>query len=238
MENIGDIRYKNTRLLINSHCDPKRAIKDFAQRIGVQPGYASGMASPDPDKRSRPIGGAMARRIETAFNVEKYWLDTPHYTGGSSHSIQEDKAEYLSEGEQVHIIDKQSVPLLTEEQIKQWIDGDRSIPANMKFPLLPMMPTTSSAYVIEELTNSMPPKQPGDFYYVDPDMKPEPGKMAVYLINSRYVVGNYEIGVRGERLTFTNPREEAIDVSEAVYAGRVLTHMTGEFIALFGGMVK
>ncbi len=225
MEKIGDIRYRNTRSLIEEFCDKSRQLKDFAERIGVQSGYASGMATPKEDKRTRPIGDSMARRIEKAFNKEKNWLDTPHYASSevSDLYVSEEKAPY---GAQPQISSIQTIPLLSGKELLEWINGSVPLADNhIVFPALPMMKLSSKAFAFKETTNMMPPMEPGDFYYVDPGHKPEPGSWALFLVEGHEVVGIVEKGWKGMKLTFSSSHEEPIQVTDDQCIGKILTRM-------------
>lgn len=225
MENIADIRYKNTRLLIEERCDPKKQIKEFAGMISVQPGYASGMASPDPDKRSRPIGNSMARRIEHAFGVEKYWLDNPHWPELKANHNQ------VSEAKRVYpVATSRTIPVIPADEVGLYLSGEKNADAFTKWKSIDLVVPSPRTFILIEETRALAPMwQPGDVHYIDPDTPAEDGRLAAFLLNGRAVVGLFERGASGNRLTFSNPREPVVNLENATFAGSVTVTLKREF---------
>lgn len=213
---IKETRYKNTRILILKNLRASGAIKDFAERIGVKPGYASGIASPNPEKAKRAIGDNMARRIENAFGMSKGWLDS------NNHS--ETKVSRASIG-------KQELPLLKGNDIHCWIDGTLEVtPERIFFPVLPMMELSAAGFAFEETTNSMPPQVPGDFYYVDPKKEAKAGDWVMYWVEGEPTVGIFKKARRSDMLDFTDPHEQSVPVLSEDYIGKITTRMNGDFL--------
>jgi hypothetical protein len=192
------------------------AIKDFAEKIGVKPGYASGIASPNPEKAKRAIGDNMARRIENAFGMARGWLD--------SNNLVESKVPKASIG-------KQELPLLKGDDIYYWIDGTLEIASErIFFPVLPMMELSSLGFAFEETTNSMPPQSPGDFYYVDPKVEAKAGDWVMYWVDGVATVGIYKKARKSGMLEFTDPQEPSVAIKTEDYIGKITTRMNGDFL--------
>lgn len=239
MENIDDVRYKNTRLLIEQHCDPKSQIKDFAQRLDVKASYASNIAAKKIESRVRVIGDSMARRIEAAFDMPRYWLDTPHYTL----EVREEPANmalasfvFGSVG-QTHVIAERRLPLIdTPEQARQYVTTGL-IHSEIDFPIFPLMELSKKAFVHQEKTTLMMPSgrdflgAPGDFYYIDPEKDPAIGDLVLCDVDGQSVVGRLEKGLKGWRLAFNDQTQPPVDIDTANILGTVQIRINGKFIS-------
>jgi len=223
---IHDVRRNNLQYILDSRYPGAGQQVRFSEDIGWKPQRTSALVR---EKNPKGMGGTAARLIEQHFNLPRGWLDEAHsnlWAGKEGFEIAEASPVYVSQ--------IQALPLLSGPEIANWCAGNAIKPkSDIAFPILPMMELSARAYVIEETTNSMPPQKPGDFYYVDPEQPPEPGKWAVYLLNHKAITGIYEMGNNGPRLTFTNPREPEIAIASMTYAGRVLTRMDGSFVKNF-----
>ena len=223
---IYEIRRRNLQYLADTRFPGHGQKVKLAATMGWKQPRASALLR---DNNPKNMGGTAARLIEQQFNLPRGWLDEAHINLWAGESDNE-----IAEPAQVYVTQVQALPLLGGTEIVDWCSGKTIKPkSDIAFPILPMMELSSRAYVIEETTNSMPPQKPGDFYYVDPEQPPEPGKWAVYLLNHKAITGIYEMGNNGPRLTFTNPREPEIAIASMTYAGRVLTRMDGSFVKNF-----
>lgn len=182
------------------------------------------------EKNPKNIGGTTARLLEQKFCMPRGWLDLhrPEMWNGSYPEVSESKKPpYVITPEQVQT---QSLPLLNDKEAVRWIDGERFNPSvNVQFPVLPSMYVSSSSFVLQETTTSMPPQKPGDFYYIDPEIRPEPGEWAATIVDGQVIVGIYERGRTQERISFTDGKEQPIAISKDSVTCKVVTRMDGAF---------
>lgn len=182
------------------------------------------------EKGIKNIGETIARLIEQKFSLPRDWLDHthPNLWNGVAESVSTYNAS--SHAMNTRSIQTQELPLLKDDEAVLWISGTRFTPTSkMQFPVLPRMTVSEDAFVLQETTSSMPPQQPGDFYYIDPVATPESGDWAAFVIDGKVVVGKYEKGRMRDRLEFTDGKEASIEVTELQHAGKVLTCITGDF---------
>lgn len=226
--NIHQIRRKNLQHLADSKFPGHGQQRKLAEFMGwSSPIRASQLLN---EKGIKNIGETIARLVEQKFSLPRDWLDHTHpdlWNGvAESVSAYNITTEFMNSAG-IHI---KALPLLQDDEAAQWISGKRFTPTSkLQFPTMPMMTVSENAFVLEETTSSMPPQQPGDFYYIDPLIAPESGDWAAFIIDGRVVVGKYEKGRMRDRLEFTDGKEAAIEVTEYQHAGKVLTRVNGDF---------
>ena len=228
MESTTDIRYKNTRLLIDATCNGRSPIKDFATAVGISPSYASGIATPDPERRKRVIGESMARRIESAFSKPKYWLDTPQYQSDDERPevqlVSEEGATFTAKPFDLVI---QAIPLLTLDEVQAHQSGEP--PANnVNIPVLPFLEMSKQSFAFKETTALMKPFGPGDLYYVDPDVESDTGDLVLCNLAGAGITGRLERGARGWRLVFDDKSEPPVAIEKDQIVGKVVARFQSE----------
>jgi len=158
MRGIKDIRRINLQLLIDRHYEGSQT--KFAEAIGFkQASLVSRLLSDNPGT-NKPIGHALARRIESTAHLAEFWLDqeqTPHVTG-APHSHYN-----VTDGpERCH-----NAPILSWVQAGDWheaiTNGDET--EHMSCPV----PCSNDTYVLRVRGASMEPKfREGEYIFVDP----------------------------------------------------------------------
>lgn len=220
---IYEIRRQNLQYLADKNYPGHGQQAALAERMGWKRPRASQLLNPNNVKN---MGGTAARLVEKEFSLPRGWMDEPHtalWSGEESHGIAEGTPTYVS--------GSQSIPLLNETDVVPWVEGKLfGTHIEIQFPILPMMELSSQAYVLEETTNSMPPMEPGDFYYVDPKQEPKPGDWCAFMVNGEIMVGIYEKGRSGSFLKFNNPNDPDVSLKDATSLGKVLTRMNGDFL--------
>lgn len=227
--NINQIRLTNLRVILSNELPGRGQLKKLAERMGWTQQYASALAGKKPTKN---IGDKTARLIEIEFRTPRDWLDATNHD------------EWLDEGlvtehSRVNLKKftpgKQELPLLsTSDEIDNWISRTLNQTTDIVyFPVFQVMDLSQNAYVLRETTNMMPPMNPGDIYYVDPDQKPKSGDWCVFSINNTPVVGELEKSFRGSRLKFHNEQDAPVDVSLSSCRGVIKIKMQGNFFSSY-----
>lgn len=188
----------------------------------MQSGYAAGFATPNEEKRSRPIGDSMARRIERAFNKKENWLDSPHHSADET-QINDEVAIYeYKESERKTGEELAKLPILTASQIPDFQAG-KAVEAKDYFNPSPQMKASDRAFCYIETTNLMDPVwKPGTLYIVDPSKNDlRAGNAVLCMIESDGVVGFLERGIGSWYLSFVSKTQSPIKVDESQIIGAV-----------------
>jgi hypothetical protein len=223
---INEIRRKNLHeLLRQAHPKEHGRMKYFSNRMKWSPQRVSSIAGANP---TRGIGPNTARLIETEFGVPRYWLDTQHNT------VRDTQTEY-GEPEEIDpkSIERIELPVLNDEQIRPWLEGE--INPDQATAQLPRFNTTeplgSRAFAYIEQTTMMPPWEPGDIYYINPDFPTKTGKFTLCRTDDGQIVaGTLGKTLKGWQISFSDSRERPIIVQDII--GPVIIALKSEFLDL------
>lgn len=157
----AEIRRTNLRALVDEH-----GTAAVAERIGVSRSQLSQIAGRNP---SRAIGISLAKRIETAFDKPRGWLDVLHdlTNVGAAHSG----------GKRVPVISYTQAGAPTQVY-------DAHEPGQGFDEIYTDLPLGPNAFALEIRGDSMAPDfTEGDRVIIDPAVRPQPGDFVVARIN-------------------------------------------------------
>lgn len=216
---IHEIRKRNFEYLLDRHYPGHGQQAKFSSDIGWKPQRTSNLL------RGKNMGGPAARLIEQHFELKRGWMDEAHWPlweGLSVESVSEAKPVYPKPA-------TNTLPVVTCSGLQAFLSGE-PVQAAMNWKSIDLAIPARNSFILLEETNALAPLwQPGDVHYVDPDTPAEHGRLAVFVVNGRGMVGIFEKGAAGDRLTFNNPREPVVDVTNATFAGSVTVTFKREF---------
>lgn len=216
---IYEIRRKNLQWLVDERFPGHGQKSKLAEFMGWKQPRASAVLS------GKNLGGTASRNIELKFALARGWLDEAHW-----HLWEGISADSISEAERVYPkATQKTLPVLTGATLQAFLNGDSSVTTKHWKSIDLAIPAKRMFILLEETSALSPMWQPGDVHYVDPDTPAEHGRLAVFVVNGRGMVGIFERGAAGDRLTFNNPREPVVDVTNATFAGSVMVTFKREF---------
>lgn len=162
MRGIKEIRRINLQLLIDRQYHGSQT--QFAEAIGFkQASLVSRLVSDNPST-NKPIGDALARRIETTAGLAQFWLDQEQ----AEHITAAPRGDYnvLSGPEYFHL-----APILSWVQAGDWQEAINAKPLDdedadaMPCPV----PCSDKTFILRVRGASMEPKfHEGEYIFVDP----------------------------------------------------------------------
>ncbi|WP_104470379.1 LexA family transcriptional regulator [Acinetobacter indicus] len=196
---ISEIRMANLLHAINTYANGSQ--KDFAEKVGTSPAYLSQIINKTLGKSGKPatVGNALARKIETAFELERGWMDLVHRHDEQKKAVNAQLNDLflmknVLEGRRSKNIDLTKnpfsetllIPLISWHLAKEWIDQDTSLQGHHVYEWHPAnQKCGENGYVLSVQGHSMAPKfEPGDRIYVKPNIQTDELKTDDFVIVS------------------------------------------------------
>lgn len=157
ISNVKSIRRENLRHLIKLHGGNSA----LAKKVATTPSYLSQIMS---EKTRGEVGDRFARQIEEALGLDLGWMSTDHAA----------KAVAVA-----------GVPVATEGDVREIVAGARAVPREDHDIVQTSRGVSDRAFGYVMRGDDMQPLIPlGSVLIVEPDAKPEPGHVCVYVNES------------------------------------------------------
>lgn len=182
MRSIKEIRRHNLGLVLDLYCERNQTIA--ANRLG----YSTPSLVNRYITGAKAIGDGTARKIETTFALQEFWMDTDHSSSNETvvkPSVSVDvRSEAISRtGHDANVtagpIFKGEVPLISWVQAGAW-GGDAIAPEDAESWLMCPSPHSKHTFALTVRGVSMEPRyHDGDVIFVDPAVEPQHARNVV-----------------------------------------------------------